>query len=101
MNYPSKVLQCCLVPVADMSEIVVRISRYISGATYLLQLPVAEAMLTYKENRYLHFFVVLLSTRLCVRERENSNAFSVARSKFTSRLNGFFLILVKRTIHYG
>ncbi|KAK2189011.1 hypothetical protein NP493_110g01034 [Ridgeia piscesae] len=34
----------------DMSEVVVRIGRFISGASFLLQLPVAEAMLTYKEK---------------------------------------------------
>ena len=45
----------CVLVCVDMSEIVVRISRYITGASYLLQLPVAEAMLTYKEKRFVRF----------------------------------------------
>ena len=35
----------------DMSEIANRITHYITGANSVVQLPVAEAMVTYKEKR--------------------------------------------------
>lgn len=47
---------------ADWQEVVGRICRYLhntSGA--LLHLPVAEAMLTYKEKRYVRFVIVHIS----------------------------------------
>ena len=35
-----------------MSEIVNRVTRYLNSASHVLQLPIAEAMITYKEKRY-------------------------------------------------
>ena len=39
--------------VQDTPDIVSRITQYISGANCAHQLPIAEAMLTYKQKRYL------------------------------------------------
>ena len=36
----------------DMSEIVNRVTRYLNSASHVLQLPIAEAMITYKEKRH-------------------------------------------------
>lgn len=36
----------------DMSEVVNRVTRYLNSASHVLQLPIAEAMITYKEKRY-------------------------------------------------
>ena len=38
--------------IIDMSEIVNRVTRYLNSASHVLQLPIAEAMITYKEKRY-------------------------------------------------
>lgn len=40
--------------VQDTPDIVSRITQYISGANCAHQLPIAEAMLTYKQKRYWH-----------------------------------------------
>ena len=37
-----------------MGEIVKRITSYVSGASQTVQLPIAEAMLTYKEKKWVY-----------------------------------------------
>lgn len=40
----------------DVQEVVNRVHRYLTQAQQTLHLPIAEAMLTYKEKRYENFF---------------------------------------------
>ncbi len=59
---------------ADMSEVVSRVTRYLNNASQVLQLPIAEAMITYKEKRYSRYAPHLHLPLSCFLSFDQGNA---------------------------
>lgn len=80
----------CFTAVPETPDVVSRITQYIAGANCAHQLPIAEAMLTYKQKRYV---VSIILTFQSEHQVENKALFSspvpaVLKSPQTANASG-------------